>query len=173
MFLCLLGSRLRRLPTNQLCRNMGVWATFVHTYMLNWVGRTSWEWWDEWDDTVLQTHVSKLEPLLSEAEHATSRSRRLSSILKIHFWALLKVIELEQLEDNFREIKLILLIQLNILIFTFGSGHVSRRLSTIWNQTTAQRQCIYYTRSKVNVVQFLVCISINTTRSPNGAVMLD
>ena len=36
------------------------------TYRLNWARRTSWGWWDDWDDT---------------AEHATSRSRRLPTIL--------------------------------------------------------------------------------------------
>ena len=48
------------------------------TYRLNWARRTSWGWWD---DTVLQTHDSKFEPWRSEAEHATSRSRRLPTIL--------------------------------------------------------------------------------------------
>ena len=47
------------------------------TYRLNWARRTSWGWWDDWDDTVLQTQDSKFEPWWSEAEHATSRSRRL------------------------------------------------------------------------------------------------
>ena len=51
------------------------------TYRLNWARRTSWGWWDDWDDTVLQTQASKFEPWQSEAEHATSRSRRLSTIL--------------------------------------------------------------------------------------------
>ena len=51
------------------------------TYRLNWARRTSWEWWDDWDDTVLQTQDSKFEPWRSEAEHATSRSRRLPTIL--------------------------------------------------------------------------------------------
>ena len=51
------------------------------TYRLNWAGRTSWGWWDDWDDTVLQTQDSKFEPWWSEAEHATSRSRRLPTIL--------------------------------------------------------------------------------------------
>ena len=36
---------------------------------------TSWGWWDEWNDTALQD--SKFESWRSEAEHATSRSRRL------------------------------------------------------------------------------------------------
>ena len=40
-----------------------------------------WGWWDEWDETVLQTQDSKLEPWRSEVEHATSRSRRLPTIL--------------------------------------------------------------------------------------------
>ena len=37
--------------------------------MLNWARRTSWGWWDEWDDTVVQTHDSKFEPWRSETEH--------------------------------------------------------------------------------------------------------
>ena len=48
------------------------------TYRLNWARRTSWGWWD---DTVLQTQDSKFGPWGSEAEHATSRSRRLPTIL--------------------------------------------------------------------------------------------
>ena len=51
------------------------------TYRLNWARRTSWGWWDDWDDTVHQTQDSKFEPWRSEAEHATSRSRRLPTIL--------------------------------------------------------------------------------------------
>ena len=51
------------------------------TYSLNWARRTSWGWWVEWDDTVLQTQDSKLKPWRSEAEHATSRSRRFPTIL--------------------------------------------------------------------------------------------
>ena len=51
------------------------------TYRLNWAWRTFWGWWDDWDDTVLQTQDSKFEPWRSEAEHATSRSRRLPTIL--------------------------------------------------------------------------------------------
>ena len=51
------------------------------TYRLSWARRTSWGWWDEWDDTVLQTQDSKFEPSRSETEHATSRSRRLPTIL--------------------------------------------------------------------------------------------
>ena len=51
------------------------------TYRLNWARRTSWGRWDDWDDTVLQTQDSKFEPWRSEAEHATSRSRRLPTIL--------------------------------------------------------------------------------------------
>ena len=51
------------------------------TYRLNWARRTSWGWWDDWDDTFLQTQDSKFESWRSEAEHATSRSRRLPTIL--------------------------------------------------------------------------------------------
>ena len=54
--------------------------------MLNWARRTSWGWWDDWDDR-LQTQDSKFKPWWSEAEHATSRSRRLPSILTFtHGW---------------------------------------------------------------------------------------
>ena len=51
------------------------------TYRLDWARRTSWGWWADWDDTVLQTQDSKFKPWRSEAEHATSRSRRLPTIL--------------------------------------------------------------------------------------------
>ena len=51
------------------------------TYRINWARKTSWGWWDDWDDTVLQTQDSKFEPWRSETEHATSRSRRLPTIL--------------------------------------------------------------------------------------------
>ena len=51
------------------------------TYRLNWARRTSWGWWDEWDDTALQTQDSKFKPWMFEAKHATSRSRRLPRIL--------------------------------------------------------------------------------------------
>ena len=40
---------------------------------INWANRTPWGWWD---DIALQPHDSKLKPWRSEAEHATSRSRR-------------------------------------------------------------------------------------------------
>ena len=53
------------------------------TYWLNWARRTSWGWWDEWDGTALQTRDSKFKPWRSEAEHATSRSRRLPTILSV------------------------------------------------------------------------------------------
>ena len=51
------------------------------TYRLNWARIIYWGWWDDWDDTVLQTQDSKFEPWWSEAEHATSRPRRLPTIL--------------------------------------------------------------------------------------------
>ena len=51
------------------------------TYRLNWARRTAWGWWNDWDAIVLQTQDSKFEPWRSEAEHATSRSRRLPTIL--------------------------------------------------------------------------------------------
>ena len=51
------------------------------TYRLNWARRTYWGWWDDWDNTVLQTQDSEFEPWRSEAKHANSRSRRLPTIL--------------------------------------------------------------------------------------------
>ena len=57
------------------------------TYKLNWSRRISWRRWDQWDDTALQTHDSKIEPRRSEAEHTTSRSRRLATILNLYDWA--------------------------------------------------------------------------------------
>ena len=59
----------------------------VCAYRLNWAMRTSWEWWYEWDDTALQTQDSKFGPWLCEAEHATSHSRRLPTILNLYEWA--------------------------------------------------------------------------------------
>ena len=47
----------------------------------------SWLGLNEWDDTALQTQDSQLEPWRCEAEHATSRSWRLRTILNLHEWA--------------------------------------------------------------------------------------
>ena len=58
-----------------------------HLWRLSWVRRTFWRWWDDWDDTALQTQDSKLKPWRSEAEHATSRSRRFPTILNHYEWA--------------------------------------------------------------------------------------
>ena len=49
--------------------------------------RTSWGWWDEWDDTALQIHDSKFDSRRSEAEHATSQSRGFPTILNLYEWA--------------------------------------------------------------------------------------
>ena len=63
---------------NKINRALG---HFCAHYRLNWARKTSWGWGDDWDDTVLQTQDSKFMPWRSEAEHATSRSRRLPTIL--------------------------------------------------------------------------------------------
>ena len=68
-------------PLNEMKWNESGFRPPLCTYRLNWARRTSWGWWDDWDDTVLQTQDSKFEPWRSEAEHATSRSRRLPTIL--------------------------------------------------------------------------------------------
>ena len=70
-----------RPPWNEMKWNESGFRPPLCTYRLNWARRTSWGWWDDWDDTVLQTQDSKFEPWRSEAEHATSRSRRLPTIL--------------------------------------------------------------------------------------------
>ena len=67
--------------TTQMKWNESGFRPPLCTYRLNWASSTSWGWWDDWDDTVLQTQDSKFEPWRSEVEHATSRSRRLPTIL--------------------------------------------------------------------------------------------
>ena len=62
------------------CNKSG-FRPLVCTYRLNWAGRISWGLWDEWNDTAIQTQDSKFKPWRSEAEHPTSRSRRLPTIL--------------------------------------------------------------------------------------------
>ena len=69
------------LNANEMKWNESGFRPPLCTYRLNWARRTSWGWWDDWDDTALQTQDSKFEPWRSEAEHATSRSRRLPTIL--------------------------------------------------------------------------------------------
>ena len=80
-----LGNRISQLKVgikwNEMKWNKSGFRPPLCTYRLNWARRTSWGWWDDWDDTVLQTQDSKFEPWRSEAEHATSRSRRLPIIL--------------------------------------------------------------------------------------------
>ena len=58
-----------------------VFRPLLWTYRINWARRTTWGWWDKWDHTSLQTRDSKFKPWRSEAEHASSRSRRLLTIL--------------------------------------------------------------------------------------------
>ena len=70
-----------RIRTTEMKWNESGFRPPLCTYRLNWARRTSWGWWDDWDDTVLQTQDLKFEPWRSEAEHATSRSRRLPTIL--------------------------------------------------------------------------------------------
>ena len=75
------GGRELWIPVMEMKWNESGFRPPLCTYRLNWARRTSWGWWDDWDDTVLQTQDSKFEPWRSEAEHATSRSRRLPTIL--------------------------------------------------------------------------------------------
>ena len=73
--------RSQNLTSMKMKWNESGFRPLLCTYRLNWARRTSWGWWDDWDDTVLQTQDSKFEPWRSEAEHATSRSRRLPTML--------------------------------------------------------------------------------------------
>ena len=59
----------------------GVFRSHLCTYRLNRAWRITWGWWDEWRDA-LQTQNTR-----SEAEHATSRTRRLRTILNPYEWA--------------------------------------------------------------------------------------
>ena len=73
------------------------------TCRLNWSNRTFWGWWNEWNDTALQTQNSRFEPWRPEAEHATSRSRRLPTILNLYEWAAKKhFITLKWNESGFK-----------------------------------------------------------------------
>ena len=58
---------------------IGLYASFVHIQAK--LGQQSWGWWDEWDNTALQTQDANFKPWRSEAEHATSLSRRLPTVL--------------------------------------------------------------------------------------------
>ena len=75
------GFKQKACVVNEMKWNESGFRPLLCTYRLNWARRTSWGWWDDRDDTVLQTQDSKFESWRSEAEHATSRSRRLPTIL--------------------------------------------------------------------------------------------
>ena len=62
-------------------RNESGFRPLLCTYRLNLTRRTSWGWWDERDDTALQTQDSKFKPWRLEADLANSRSRRITTIL--------------------------------------------------------------------------------------------
>ena len=69
---------------NEMNRVLGHLCADLHIADLY---RLNWESWYELDDTALQTQDSKFEPRRSEAELATSRSRRLTTIFNLHHWA--------------------------------------------------------------------------------------
>ena len=50
-----------RAPVNEKWNESG-FRPLLCTYRLNWARRTSWGWWDEWDDTSLQTWDLKFKP---------------------------------------------------------------------------------------------------------------
>ena len=75
--------RFNFLPLQRIKWNESGFRPPLCTYRLNWARRTSWGWWDDWDDTVLQKQNSKFEPWRSEVEQATSQSRRFPTILTL------------------------------------------------------------------------------------------
>ena len=69
-------------------------------HRLNWARKTSWGWWDELHGTALQTQDSNFEPWRFYAEHATSRSQMLSTILNLYKWARKKYFVSLKLEEQ-------------------------------------------------------------------------
>ena len=72
------GRGFDRNVVNKMKWNESGFRALLCTYRLNWAGRSSRKWWDEWD---LQTQDSEFKPCRFEAGHASSRSQRLSIIL--------------------------------------------------------------------------------------------
>ena len=73
-FFCDCHNKQRMSVTSRASDKLG-WASTLKIFL------PSWGWWDERDDTALQTQYSKFKPWRSETEHASSRSRRLPTIL--------------------------------------------------------------------------------------------
>ena len=71
----------------QMKLNEWVFRPPLCKYRPNCARRTACGWRDQCDDTALQTQDSKFEPWRSEAEHATSQSRRFHTILNLYEWA--------------------------------------------------------------------------------------
>ena len=106
----------------------------LYTYRLNWARETSWQWWDEWNDAALQTQDSKFEPWRSEAEHDTTRSRRLSTISKtddtkkLRKWISSLANLLQSASQSWRSLELLLICD------TYGARafHIWRRARRLW-----------------------------------------
>ena len=107
------------------------------TYRLNWARRTSWGWWDDWDDTVLQTQDSKFEPWRSEAEHATSRSRRLPTIPGHASTYLALIYKVKQLEKLACLCATVLLLLLLLLFHAAASDSATVVFTVATSATTA------------------------------------
>ena len=87
----MLVQRRRRWPNTEPALGKYLWNKWSFrppfcTYRIPRTRRTSWGWWDEWDDPALQTQDSKFEPWWSEANHVTSWSRRFPTILNFYEW---------------------------------------------------------------------------------------
>ena len=80
------GWDIKSLETHPALAKISTCDELMCTYRLNWARRNSRRWWDEWDHTTLQTQNSKFLSRRSEVKHATSRSRRLPTILNLYKW---------------------------------------------------------------------------------------
>ena len=65
-------NRAIRIIVNEMKWNESGFRPPLCTYRLSWAMRTSWGWWDEWDDTVLQTQGSKFTPSTLTLGHGDS-----------------------------------------------------------------------------------------------------
>ena len=141
------------------------------TYRLNWARRTSWGWWYDWDDTVLQTQDSKFEPWRSEAEHATSRSRRLPTILTFtRGWGRNIFVSLKPPRPGTEPGTLAW--KAAVLTTTLGPPphtHIKRKQSVFWKLylDNLSFACIVYNKIKVNYVDLLYVYWIITLHTLN------
>ena len=123
------------------------------TYRLNWARGTSWEWWDERDDTVLQTQDSKFEPWRSEVEHATSRSRLCGAFAVILHGK--KLVILDVVESVINRFTLTNLFNAGIDVTRQNLTSIDVRFWRVTSISTRDRR--YTSESDVHRRQILTC----------------